>query len=53
MFINYDKSDNISDTTKYEDHFTGMNRLIAISKSGRVCTVGRCAKFYSCKRTGN
>ncbi len=33
--INYDKQDNISDTTKYEDHFVAENRLIAISKSGR------------------
>ena len=35
IFINYDKQDNISDTTKYEDHFVAENRLIAISKSGR------------------
>jgi len=35
VFINYDKQDDISDTTKYEDHFDGANRLIAISKSGR------------------
>ena len=35
VFINYDKSDDISDTTKYEDHFTSSNSLIAISKSGR------------------
>lgn len=34
-FINYDKSENISDTTKYEDHFTSNQSLIAISKSGR------------------
>ena len=34
VFINYDKSENISDTTKYEDHFVAENRLIAISKSG-------------------
>ena len=38
VFINYDKSDNISDTTKYEDHFTSSNSLIAISKSGRSIT---------------
>ena len=36
VFINYDKSDKISDTIKYEDHFVGENRLIAISKSGRT-----------------
>ncbi len=35
IFINYDKQDNISDTTKDEDHFVAENRLIAISKSGR------------------
>ncbi len=35
VFINYDKSENISDTTKYEDHFTSNKTLIAISKSGR------------------
>lgn len=35
VFINYDKSENISDTTKYEDHFTSSSSLIAISKSGR------------------
>ncbi|EOS39155.1 hypothetical protein C808_02010 [Lachnospiraceae bacterium M18-1] len=36
VFINYDKSENISDTTKYEDHFVNTNTLIAISKSGRT-----------------
>lgn len=35
VFINYDKSEDISDTIKYEDHFTSSSRLIAISKSGR------------------
>ena len=35
IFINYDKSEDISDTTKYEDHFTSKSSLIAISKSGR------------------
>ena len=34
-FINYDKAEDISDTTKYEDHFAGNHTLIAISKSGR------------------
>lgn len=38
VFINYDKSDDISDTTKYEDHFVPgfRDRLIAISKSEEV-----------------
>lgn len=35
VFINYDKTEDISDTTKYEDHFTSEKTLIAISKSGR------------------
>lgn len=35
VFINYDKSEHISDTTKYEDHFTSAHVLVAISKSGR------------------
>jgi superfamily II DNA or RNA helicase len=35
VFINYDKAENISDTTKYEDHFTSNSSLVAISKSGR------------------
>ena len=36
VFINYDKDDDIQDTIKYEDHFTSINRLIAISKGGRT-----------------
>ena len=35
VFINYDKADDISDTIKYEDHFTSNQTLIAISKAGR------------------
>ena len=35
VFINYDKSEDISDTTKYEDHFINSRLLAAISKSGR------------------
>ncbi|MGC6175355.1 DUF3427 domain-containing protein [Lacrimispora sp. 38-1] len=35
VFVNYDKTENISDTTKYEDHFISATNLIAISKSGR------------------
>ncbi|MCR4717108.1 MAG: DUF3427 domain-containing protein, partial [Lachnospiraceae bacterium] len=36
VFINYDKSDDISDTIKYEDHFVTSNILIAISKQSRT-----------------
>ena len=35
VFINYEKSDDISDTTKYQDRFLSPSRLIAISKSQR------------------
>ena len=52
VFINYDKSDNISDTTKYEDHFTGMNRLIAISKSGRSVQSEDVQNFIHAKERG-
>jgi superfamily II DNA or RNA helicase len=36
VFINYDKSDDIQDTIKYEDHFTSRDSLIAISKQSRT-----------------
>lgn len=36
IFINYDKSDDISETIKYEDQFITPNKLIAISKSKRT-----------------
>ncbi len=36
VFINYDKDETISDTTKYEDHFVDADTLTAISKSGRT-----------------
>ena len=50
VFINYDKSENISDTTKYEDHFIpgSRDRLIAISKSGRTL---KCAELFEGKGT--
>lgn len=36
IFINYDKSEDIADTVKYEDHLISQNKLIAISKSKRT-----------------
>ena len=36
VFINYEKSDDISATTRYEDRFIDESTLIAISKSGRT-----------------
>ena len=35
VFINYNKQENISDTTKYKDYFISSNHLIAISKNRR------------------
>lgn len=52
VFINYDKQDNISDTTKYEDHFTSYNRLIAISKSGRSIESEDVQNFLNAKERG-
>ena len=35
IFINYDKSNDISDTIKYNDRFIDMKNIISISKNGR------------------
>lgn len=52
VFINYDKQDNISDTTKYEDHFISNNHLIAISKSGRSIESEDVQNFLHAKKRG-
>ena len=54
VFINYDKAADISDTTKYEDHFvTGSrDRLIAISKSGRGLQSEDVQNFLKAKERG-
>lgn len=52
VFINYDKSGDISDTTKYEDHFTSSRSLIAISKSGRSMTSEDVQNFLKAKERG-
>ena len=54
VFINYDKSDDISDTTKYEDHFVEgfRDRLIAISKSGRKLQSDDVQNFLKAKERG-
>ena len=52
VFINYDKQDDISDTTKYEDHFTSSNHLIAISKSGRSIESEDVQNFLKAKERG-
>ncbi len=52
VFINYDKSDDISDTTKYEDHFTSSSSLIAISKSGRSIASEDVQNFLHARERG-
>ncbi len=54
VFINYDKDENISDTTKYEDHFVPgcRDRLIAISKSGRSLQSEDVQNFLTAKEKG-
>lgn len=52
VFINYDKSEDISDTTKYEDHFTSNKTLIAISKSGRSMISEDVQNFLKAKERG-
>lgn len=54
VFINYDKPEDISDTTKYEDHFVSgcRNRLIAISKSGRSLQSEDVQNFLKAKERG-
>lgn len=52
IFINYDKSNDISDTTKYEDHFTSSSSLIAISKSGRTVSSEDVQNFLHAEERG-
>jgi len=54
VFINYDKAENSSDTTRYEDHFVPgfRDRLIAISKSGRSMQSEDVQNFLKAKERG-
>ena len=52
VFINYEKADDISDTTKYEDHFVNNRTLIAISKSGRTIKSEDVQNFLKAKERG-
>ncbi len=52
VFINYDKQENISDTTKYEDHFLTPSTLAAISKSGRSMESEDVQNFLNAKERG-
>jgi len=52
VFINYEKDDDISLTTKYEDRFTSNRTLIAISKSGRSLQSNDVQKFLRSQELG-
>lgn len=52
VFINYHKADDISDTTKYGDHFVSANHLVAISKQGRTVESEDVKKFLNAKKRG-
>ncbi|SEF85683.1 PLD-like domain-containing protein [Eubacterium ruminantium] len=52
VFINYDKSEEISDSTKYEDRFIDRSVLIAISKSGKKVGSGDVQNFLHAKERG-
>lgn len=52
VFINYHKSDDISDTIKYEDRFINNEHLIAISKSKRTVDSNDVKTAYSAKEKG-
>ena len=52
VFINYDKSDDIQDTIKYEDHFTSRSSLIAISKQSRTAQSEDVQNFLHAEERG-
>jgi len=54
VFINYEKSETITATTQYEDHFEEgyRDRLIAISKSGRSLSSDDVQNFLRAKERG-
>lgn len=52
VFINYDKSEHITDTINYEDRFVSPSRIIAISKSGRTVTSDDIVTAYNAEKEG-
>lgn len=52
VFINYDKSDDISDSIKYEDRFIDQETLIAMSKNNRKIESDDMKKFIYSKEQG-
>ena len=51
VFINYDKEEDISETTRYEDHFIDQSVLIAYSKSGRNLQSDEVVRIYNEKES--
>lgn len=52
VFINYDKSDDINDTIKYQDRFVNTNTLMAISRSRRSVKSKDVQNFLHAKERG-
>ncbi|WP_252228983.1 DEAD/DEAH box helicase [Clostridium sp. ZBS15] len=52
VFINYDKSEDVTDTINYEDRFLCESQLIAISKSGRTISSEDIVQAYNAEKDG-
>ncbi|MCB2308724.1 DEAD/DEAH box helicase [Clostridium estertheticum] len=52
VFINYKKSEDISDSINYEDRFECSSQLIAISKQGRKETSPDVVQIYNAEKDG-
>jgi len=52
VFINYNKSDDISDSIKYEDRFEPSTQLIAISKQPRKVNSPDVVQIYNAENDG-
>lgn len=52
VFINYNKSQDISDSINYEDRFESSSQLIAISKSGRTEVSADVVQAYNAEKDG-
>ncbi|MFA9421955.1 MAG: DUF3427 domain-containing protein [Sedimentibacter sp.] len=49
--MNYEKSENISDSIKYEDRFVTPQKIIALSKQPRTVTSPDIVKIYNANKT--
>ena len=52
VFINYNKSEDISHSINYEDRFESPSQIIAISKSGRTETSADVVQAYNAEKDG-